>query len=77
MYMITQARIQVTKIVTWFRLESDTSHTSLIIWVYNSSFSYFQTLFLAYGPVFKKNLAIEPFQNVELFNLMCGKYNKW
>ncbi|XP_033645036.1 venom phosphodiesterase 2-like [Asterias rubens] len=30
-----------------------------------------QSLFLAYGPVFKENLAIEPFQNVELFSLMC------
>ncbi|XP_022102616.1 venom phosphodiesterase 2-like [Acanthaster planci] len=30
-----------------------------------------QALFLAYGPAFKKNLKIEPFQNIELFNVMC------
>ncbi|XP_038056713.1 venom phosphodiesterase 2-like [Patiria miniata] len=30
-----------------------------------------QSLFLAYGPAFKKNLKIEHFQNIELFNIMC------
>ena len=33
---------------------------------------YFQALFLAYGPSFKQNMKIEPFENIELYNLMTG-----
>lgn len=30
-----------------------------------------QALFLAYGPDLQQGLQIEPFQNIELYNLMC------
>ena len=33
-----------------------------------------QALFMAYGPAFKQNMVVEPFQNIELYNLMCGKF---
>lgn len=31
-------------------------------------------LFVAYGPKFKQNYTVDPFQNVEIYNLMCGKF---
>lgn len=33
-----------------------------------------QSLFVAQGPSFKNQLEIEPFENIELYNLMTGKF---
>lgn len=33
----------------------------------------FQALFLAHGPGFKEKLQIDPFENIELYNMMCGE----
>lgn len=30
-------------------------------------------MFLSYGPKFQQKKEIEPFANIELYNLMCGK----
>lgn len=38
---------------------------------YDNYFSLMNALFIASGPAFKKELRIEPFQNIELYNLMC------
>ncbi|XP_072026904.1 venom phosphodiesterase 2-like [Amphiura filiformis] len=38
---------------------------------YDNLSPYMQALFIAYGPAFKQNLQVEPFQNIELYNLMC------
>ena len=32
----------------------------------------FQSLFLAYGPAFQQQLTVDPFDNIELYNLMTG-----
>lgn len=32
-----------------------------------------QALFIAYGPKFKHNTEVQPFENIEIYNLMCGK----
>ena len=34
-----------------------------------------QAIFVAHGPSFKRNLAVRPFENVELYNLMCALVN--
>lgn len=33
-----------------------------------------QAIFLGHGPGFKYNTVVEPFENIEIYNLMCGKY---
>lgn len=33
-----------------------------------------QAIFLGHGPGFKHNTVVEPFENIEIYNLMCGKY---
>lgn len=33
----------------------------------------FQSIFLASGPSFQFNMTIEPFENIELYNLLTGK----
>lgn len=33
----------------------------------------FQTIFLAYGPAIKFKTKIPPFENIELYNVMCGE----
>lgn len=33
----------------------------------------FQAMFLSYGPTFVSNTVVEPFSNIELYNLMCGE----
>lgn len=38
---------------------------------YDNLSPYMQALFLAYGPAFKQNIDVEPFQNIQLYNLMC------
>ena len=38
---------------------------------------HFQALFLAHGPAFKTNYTTEPFENIELYNLMAGKVKKF
>jgi len=32
-------------------------------------------LFLAYGPDFAQSKTVEPFENIELYNLMARKYS--
>lgn len=32
-----------------------------------------QALFVAHGPAFKSGVEVEPFENIELYNLMAGK----
>lgn len=34
---------------------------------------FFQTIFLGYGPAFKFKTKIPPFENIELYNVMCGE----
>lgn len=31
-------------------------------------------MFLSYGPKFKPKTIVEPFSNIELYNLMCGEF---
>uniref|UniRef100_A0A2K6FB93 Ectonucleotide pyrophosphatase/phosphodiesterase family member 3 n=1 Tax=Propithecus coquereli TaxID=379532 RepID=A0A2K6FB93_PROCO len=38
---------------------------------YNNEFKSMEALFLAYGPSFKEKTEIEPFENIEVYNLMC------
>lgn len=33
----------------------------------------FQTIFLGYGPAFKFRTKVPAFENIELYNVMCGK----
>lgn len=33
----------------------------------------FQAIFIGYGPGFKNKHVVPPFENIELYNLMCGK----
>lgn len=33
----------------------------------------FQTIFLGYGPAFKFKMKVPVFENIELYNVMCGK----
>lgn len=33
-----------------------------------------QALFIAYGPKFKYNTEVEPFENIEIYNLICGRF---
>jgi hypothetical protein len=39
---------------------------------YDNLYDSMQTIFLAHGPSFKSGLKIEPFQNIELYNLMSA-----
>lgn len=32
-----------------------------------------QAIFIGYGPGFKYNTVVDPFENIEVYNLMCGK----
>ncbi len=34
---------------------------------------HFQTIFLGYGPTFKFKTKVPAFENIELYNVMCGK----
>lgn len=34
---------------------------------------HFQTIFLGYGPAFKFKTKVPAFENIELYNVMCGK----
>ncbi|KAK7066059.1 ectonucleotide pyrophosphatase phosphodiesterase [Halocaridina rubra] len=38
---------------------------------YDNYFPSMHALFVAYGPDFKQGIKVEPFQNIELYNLMC------
>lgn len=38
---------------------------------YDNKLESMRALFIAHGPVFKKNFLSEPFQNIEVYNLMC------
>ncbi|OQV14642.1 Ectonucleotide pyrophosphatase/phosphodiesterase family member 3 [Hypsibius exemplaris] len=42
---------------------------------YDNIYSDMQAIFLAQGPSLKSGLTIEPFQNIELYNLMCDLIN--
>uniref|UniRef100_A0A672HH94 Ectonucleotide pyrophosphatase/phosphodiesterase 1 n=1 Tax=Salarias fasciatus TaxID=181472 RepID=A0A672HH94_SALFA len=35
--------------------------------------SVFQAIFIGYGPAFKVKTVVPPFENIELYNVMCGK----
>lgn len=39
----------------------------------NSPLLSFQAMFLSYGPKFVSKTVVEPFSNIELYNLMCGE----
>ena len=45
------------------------SHTMLVI---NCCSCLLQALFVAYGPDFKSGVEVDPFENIELYNLMAG-----
>lgn len=34
---------------------------------------FFQAIFIGYGPGFKTSTVVPPFENIELYNLMCGE----
>lgn len=34
-----------------------------------------QAIFIGYGPSFKKQLTVRPFENIQLYNLMCALVN--
>ncbi|CAL4072109.1 unnamed protein product, partial [Meganyctiphanes norvegica] len=38
---------------------------------YDNYFAVMNALFLAHGPAFRRNVELESFQNIELYNLMC------
>ncbi|KAL6039088.1 hypothetical protein STEG23_023352, partial [Scotinomys teguina] len=38
---------------------------------YNNEFKSMEAIFLAHGPSFKENTEIEPFENIEVYNLLC------
>ncbi|XP_045625811.1 venom phosphodiesterase [Procambarus clarkii] len=38
---------------------------------YDNYFSSMNAIFVAHGPEFRRNVEVEPFQNTELYNLMC------
>ncbi|XP_074846660.1 ectonucleotide pyrophosphatase/phosphodiesterase family member 3 isoform X2 [Carettochelys insculpta] len=38
---------------------------------YDNEFKSMEALFIAYGPSFKEKTEVEPFENIELYNLMC------
>ncbi|XP_047590431.1 ectonucleotide pyrophosphatase/phosphodiesterase family member 3 [Lutra lutra] len=38
---------------------------------YNNEFKSMEAIFLAHGPSFKEKTEIEPFENIEIYNLMC------
>lgn len=35
--------------------------------------SFWKTVFVGYGPSFKYKTKVPPFENIELYNVMCGK----
>lgn len=34
---------------------------------------FWKTVFVGYGPTFKYKTKVPPFENIELYNVMCGK----
>ncbi|XP_019393600.1 PREDICTED: ectonucleotide pyrophosphatase/phosphodiesterase family member 3 isoform X1 [Crocodylus porosus] len=38
---------------------------------YDNEFKSMEAIFLAYGPSFKEKTEVEPFENIEVYNLMC------
>lgn len=34
---------------------------------------FLKTVFIGYGPTFKYKTKVPPFENIELYNVMCGK----
>lgn len=38
---------------------------------YNNEFKSMEAFFMAHGPAFKEKTEVEPFENIELYNLMC------
>ncbi|XP_001380405.1 ectonucleotide pyrophosphatase/phosphodiesterase family member 1 [Monodelphis domestica] len=41
----------------------------------DNTFSNMQAFFIAYGPAFKHNTKVEPFENIEIYNLICDLLN--
>ncbi|NXY40951.1 ENPP3 phosphodiesterase, partial [Ceuthmochares aereus] len=42
---------------------------------YNNEFKSMEAIFLAYGPSFKEKVEVDAFENIEVYNLMCGDLN--
>lgn len=40
---------------------------------YVSLLFFWKTVFVGYGPTFKYRTKVPPFENIELYNVMCGK----
>lgn len=38
---------------------------------------FLKTVFIGYGPTFKYKTKVPPFENIELYNVMCGKLPAW
>ncbi|XP_048210049.1 ectonucleotide pyrophosphatase/phosphodiesterase family member 3 isoform X2 [Perognathus longimembris pacificus] len=38
---------------------------------YNNDFKSMEAIFLAHGPSFKEKIEVEPFENIEVYNLLC------
>ncbi|GAB1294989.1 Ectonucleotide pyrophosphatase/phosphodiesterase family member 3 [Apodemus speciosus] len=39
---------------------------------YDNEFKSMEAIFLAHGPSFKEKAVVEPFENIEVYNLLCG-----
>lgn len=35
-----------------------------------------QTIFIGYGPGMNYKTTVAPFENIEVYNLLCGKFSK-
>ena len=47
-------------------------HCVTSTFVVNKRIIYLQGIFIAYGPAFKKNITIDGFENIEVYNLLAG-----
>uniref|UniRef100_A0A803V0Y5 Ectonucleotide pyrophosphatase/phosphodiesterase 3 n=1 Tax=Ficedula albicollis TaxID=59894 RepID=A0A803V0Y5_FICAL len=43
---------------------------------YNNEFKSMEAIFLAYGPNFKEKTEVDAFENIEVYNLMCGEMDR-
>ncbi|MEQ2216497.1 Ectonucleotide pyrophosphatase/phosphodiesterase member 2, partial [Xenoophorus captivus] len=44
---------------------------------YDNKINSMQTIFVGYGPTFKFKTKVPAFENIELYNVMCGKACFW
>lgn len=49
----------------------------ILMFFFHILLSFFKTVFIGYGPTFKYKTKVPPFENIELYNVMCGKLSAW